>query len=370
MNQNSSVTNENLDERLAQQIGLSPGSIRPPCEQTPILPSEPSKPSGYIFNLDLEMLRYFHHFTTTTSLTLPAQHSEPAKHWQVDVVAQALHLRWLMCGLLAISTSHLAVLSDSETVKLAHRDRSAQFIQEFYAGWGQLRHDSGVAGSEEAKAGAQIICIHRCCYWTTESPITGQGIIESEPFQLQSFMMTVQGCVDSGFALHSATSNSNDISDHIPDAVSESARIDSGARAASGAAGAAPPELLERLRTLPFRMVDPLEKPENALDFFATVSALNILAKCCSLSYASDDVGAVWMGMASWLTKLPDRFKQMLSHGNSATLIVLAHWLLLVERAECYSWFLKGLATKLHRQIVIELPENSAIQSLVDNLLA
>ena len=43
-------------------------------------------------DVDLEMLTYFYHFTTTTSLTLPiAEHPQPVTHyWQTDVVLLAL----------------------------------------------------------------------------------------------------------------------------------------------------------------------------------------------------------------------------------------------------------------------------------------
>ena len=347
------------DGRLAQQHGLNLVATPAPRTPTPVLP--PGPPG----DLDLETLRYFHHFTTTTSLTLPAENHEPAKHWQMDVVAQALRLRWLMCGLLAISASHLSALSDDETTKRVHRKRSARFLQDFSAGWEEVKRGFGVAEVGEAKAGAQMICIQRCCHWTSESPALGPGMIpEPAPFQLQSFTTTVQGCVDPNFALRSALS-----SDDMPEETFVRARHDLGGSSDAGVPGNAPPGLLERFRALPYRMAEALEKPDSALDFFTTLSAIDALVECCSLSYASDDVGAVWMGMELWLRRLSDHFNRMVWRRSSAALIVLAHWSLLVERAERHCWFLRGSATKIVRQIAGELPEDSAVQSLIENLM-
>ncbi|KAF2816946.1 uncharacterized protein BDZ99DRAFT_470017 [Mytilinidion resinicola] len=322
-------------------------------------------PLGPRCNLDLETLRYFHHFTTTTSLTLPARNGEPVKYWQMDVVAQALRLRWLTCGLLAISASHLAALLDDETTKRVHRERSAQFLQEFSAGWGEVLRDPSVARLEEAKAGAQMHCIQCCCHWTSEIPALSQGLIPGPaPFDLQSFTTTVQGCIDPNFALRSAVS-----SDDVPEETWIRATTDSGGSSDAGVSGNVPPALLYRFRILPYRMAEALEKPDNALDFVSTLSAIDTLVECFSLSYASDDVGAVWTGMASWLRMLGDRFNQMVLHKSPAALIVLAHWLLLVERAERYCWFLRGSAMKLLRQITGELPDDSAAQRLVGDLI-
>ncbi len=42
-------------------------------------------------------------------------------------VLRALRRRWLMCGLLAISTHHLAALADDTLTKWIHREQGVQF---------------------------------------------------------------------------------------------------------------------------------------------------------------------------------------------------------------------------------------------------
>jgi hypothetical protein len=345
------------DETVAQQQGLM--AVPSSSVETSILPPGPLR------DLDLELLRYMHHFTTATSLTLPVENHESAKHWQVDVVAQALQLRWLMCGVLAISSSHLAALSDDETAKRVHQDRSTQLLQEFSAGWGETSQDSDAVAIEDAKVAAQMICIQRCFSWTPESPAIGEGILlNSTPFQLQVFTTTIQGCVDRNLALRSAVS-----SGYMPEETVVQASDDLGRSPGAGVPRNIPLVLLERLRSLPYRMTEALGKPDSTMDVFATLSAIDALVECYSLSYASNGVGAVWMGMESWLRRLSDHFNRMMWRLSPAALIVLAHWSILVKRAEHYCWFLKGSATNVLRQITRDLPQESAIQRLIENLL-
>jgi len=321
----------------------------------------PEFTSGPPYDFNMETLRYFHHFMTTTSLTLPGE-----KRWQNDVVAQALRLHWLMCGLLAISASHLAALAEDETTKQRHQKRSTRFLQDFSTGWEEAKYDSGEAEVEEAKTGAQMLCIQRCCHWISGSPALDQELISGlVPFRLQSFTMTLQGCIDADSALQTAANTDDPLGETFLRARKDSVLDSSNASVSINA----PPALLERFRNLPYRMADALEKPDSAADFFATLSAIDSLVECCSLSYASDDVGAVWDGMESWLRRLSGHFNLMVRRRSPAALIVLAHWSLLVERAERYCWFLRGSATKVRRQIIGELPEDSTVQSLVENLM-
>ena len=270
-----------------------------------------------------------------------------------------------MCGLLAISANHLAALLDDETTKQAHMERAAWFLQEFSTGWGEVKGDSVVAEVEEAKTGAQMVCIQRCSHWTFETSRLSQGMIpEVAPFKLQSFTTTVQCCVDPNFALRSAVG-----SDHMPEEAFPRARDNLGGSSDAGVSGNAPPVLLECFRTLPYRMAEALERPDSISEFFATLSAIDALVQRCSLNYASDDVGAAWMGMESWLKRSSEPFNRMVWHRNSAALIVLAHWSLLVERAEHHCWFLRGSATKVLRQVAEDLPEDGTAKSLVENLM-
>ncbi|KAK9326585.1 hypothetical protein V1520DRAFT_284942 [Lipomyces starkeyi] len=77
-----------------------------------------------------------------------------------------------------------------------------------------------------------------------------------------------------------------------------------------------PSALFNRLRALPSRMAETFVKPESARDVLATLSAIAALVECCDTSFESDEVGAAWRGITTWLTKVPDHFNHMVSRHN------------------------------------------------------
>ena len=200
---------------------------------------------------------------------------------------------------------------------------------------------------------------------TFEAPEIGQATTPAPAaFGVQSFMTTIQSCADQFLALRFAASSD----DATEEAFNRAANHRESNSEADGLSNA-PAKLLERVRTLPYRMAEALEKPDSMEDFTATLAAINALDECCSLCHASNDARAVWTGMESWLRRLPDHFKDMVSRQIPAALIVVAHWMVLVERAEHYHWFLKGSAIRLLQHIASDLPEDGGIQSLIEGLL-
>ena len=367
-----------VDSVTPRQQPLQPQRVPTPLETPP-----ESSPVEF----SLESLTYFYHFITTTSLTLPgAEHSRPATYyWQTDVVLQALRRRWLMCGLLAISACHLAALADNATIELVHRERLGQFFSEFFDGWEETaRCDLGMvaaeAKEETKKAGKQMWCILDCAQWGLAASTLEQGIIPkpAAPFQLQSIMTTIQGIVLPDHAFRPDGVRSSD-DDYQKETFTQAGRIlearsssDAGSFGAFSDCDNTPTVLLDRLRALPFRIADTFGKPESARDVFATLSAIAALVECCDSSFASDDVGAAWRGMATWLNKIPEHFNHMVSHHSPAPLVVLAYWAaLLVERAEqCGCWFLRGLAKRILLQITEQLPADPRAVQWVRSLMA
>jgi Orsellinic acid/F9775 biosynthesis cluster protein D len=348
--------NEKYDEeKLGEQMHDAGMPLLPPRVRT--APKTPPKCS--LVDLNLETLTYFHHFTTTTSLTLPSAESpQLATHyWQTDVVVQALGRRWLMCGLLAISACHLAVLANDATIERVHREQSAQFFLEFSNGWEEAANrDLSMEVEEEVKkAGGQMVCILRCAQWASAEYMLDQGIIPepAAPSQLQSIMTTIRG-----FGIWS------DDNDGQEQTFAQASRIlNTRSTSNAGSFGAFPSydntlsTLLNHLGTLPSRMAEALGKPENTQDVLATLSAIAALVECCVTSFASDEAGRAWRAMATWLIKVPGHFNHMVSHHSRAALVVLAHWAVLVQRAEhCGCWFLRGSVRKILLRIAEQLP--------------
>ena len=332
-------------------------------------------------DFNLETLKYFHHFTSISSLTLPgAEGSQSAKHyWQMHVVSQALRQRWLMCGLLAISAHHLATLADDTMTKGLHRERGVQFSSEFSAGLEQTTGcDSSLEPAEieeEAKkTGEQIRCLLHCAQWASAEPTFDHGFVA--PCQLLSIMSTVRGCV-----LPNSTLNYRDIQNDGQERQEElfaqgflhtrsSSRV--GNPRMKSFSDNTPSVLRNLLRALPFRIAEGLGKSESAQDVFTTLTAISTVVECCDISFACDEAGAAWLGVATWLANVPDHFNQMVRRQHPAALVVLAHWAAtLVKRAEHVGcWFLKGSAKTIVLQVARQLSANApAVLGLVECLV-
>jgi hypothetical protein len=330
-------------------------------------PEVPKSPQSRPLDLDLVTLTYFHHYITTTSLTLPTRSLEHKVYWQNDVVMPALQLHWMMCGILAISASHLIQLSDDLAANRVHQSRHVAFYQAFICGWEEAREDTGTVSTDVAEAAAMLLCIQRCYHWASNLLAHDQiECLSSAAFALETFMTTIQGCVSPEIALRSlfgTAATARETLGTSPDNVTGSPPNNAGS-------GNMPPTgLLEIFHTLPFRMSYILGKPDNAIDVLAALSAINVLVRCTQISYATDDSDAAWLGMELWLRKLSNKFNNMIICQSPASLIVLANWSLLVRRAEHYHWFLRGSSIKLLSQILEEVDGNEDIRTLVESLM-
>lgn len=365
----------------------------PPPQGVLTPPPEVSSGSSPV-SLDMETLRYFHHFTTRTSLTLPNfEHLKPATHyWQTDVVLQALQQRWLMCGLLAISACHLAALEDDEVIKRAHRERSVQLSTDFSAEWEMTRkRDSSVetAGVEEEaeKSGVYISYILRCSYWASaeSTPLQLTTSEPMSPIQLQSILTTVRSFVVPDFPIRPVSGVQSHL-DNRPEhtlaraktilKIGSSLDAENSNVVSSSSTNIPSTTLpLTNLLTLPSRMASTFGPPSSPHDVLATLSAIAALVECSeTIDFASfdDEPQASWRGMATWVVQLPEDFEHMLSRHDPAALVVLAHWAtVLVGRAErCGCWFLEGAGKRILRLIGEQLSgEDWKVRSLVRGLM-
>ncbi|EEA27639.1 hypothetical protein TMatcc_004063 [Talaromyces marneffei ATCC 18224] len=320
-------------------------------------PVESSSTPG--LDLDLEKLRYFHHFITTTSLTLPTGNPNATKFWQTDVISHALNLRWMMFGLLSITASHLAVISEDRDVKRIHLERSVQFCQAFLAGWNEMKNVC--LGEPDASnviaIGARMACIQRLCTWMSDSSTL-------ELISIQSFVTTLRGCANQDFILVS-TIGDDTLRDIARQSITHLASPNASIRT-----DIAKCVLLEHFSNLPYHMAGKLGRPNGSIDFMAVMSAIGALIDCCHQVYEANDVETAWVGMEEWLKKVSGRFTELLvTEKSPAALILFAQWLLLVATAERFCWFSRGLAMKMLRLVVGELEEDGTFQGFLAELM-
>ncbi|ORY02173.1 hypothetical protein BCR34DRAFT_493358 [Clohesyomyces aquaticus] len=330
-------------------------------------------------DVNLETLRYFHHFTTTTSLTLPntTYHEEIWGYWNTGLILQALQRKWLMCGILAISACHLGILENGTGNDLAHHEQSARCAHEFLAGYaGAIESDLGLEadGSEdEAKQGGmRIHCILGCLQWATGHFVQILNLPPSPEIRnsLLSFMSMLQrlaawdtmvaGAQEETFTEAARILNTMTLSNRQP--------LETMTYHQSLAS-----DILKRLSELPTRMTEAFGRPESTRDVLATLSAISALVQCCANSFTSDETATTFNAMVSWLNKVPQHFNDMAACNSAPALVVLAHWAaILMRRAEnCGNWFLRGSATKILLHVKQECAEDRRVlQFLVGDLRA
>jgi hypothetical protein len=332
-NPDEQVRDANTGERL-----LSP--------LTHIVSPFTTTPKSATIDLDLQTLTYFHHFTTTTSLTLPGN----LQYWQVDIVVQALQCPWLMHGLLALAACHMAVCADNTDIERSHGKRLVHYFSGFLARPEESKSDIGmevVRGEEEPNnSGKHIRDLLQCAQ-------LGLGIFtfdQSANHTLASLMATILG-------LYTSTLHDRDAENAY----------------AQGRRSPFNTAMLHRLHALPTRMAETFGRPtpDTIQDVLATLSAINSLIDCCETSLESEEAGRTFRAMAVWLTKVSDYFYEMLVKESSAALVVAAYWTtFVVRRAEnCGCWFLKGMSVRAMRMIEDMLPvDDPGVQGLIKDL--
>ncbi|KAJ5784916.1 uncharacterized protein N7503_010128 [Penicillium pulvis] len=362
-----SVTESSAESQLSKtESGYgreSPRLNAAPSPAQSTLPNSESYPA-----VDLETLTYFHHFITATKLSLPGGDGSlsASQYWEKEIIPLALQRRWMMCGILAISAYHLATLDDEITARRNHCERARKLHSEFFAGFNMMINDdknirATEAFQKESKAGKQIGSILNCTRWTLNgfsmSQETTQGTANLS--QLQSILRDIRSTVSP----ESATSS-----------CIEQSRFGDSQRALDKN-GSLESEysrtmLLNHIDMLPYRMAEIFGKPDHEQDAPAVLLAIGTLHKCYISSLESDGLSGAWQCMAAWLIKTPDYFNRMVSHQNSAALVVLAYWAaILVRQAETRgNWFVHGLSRTVLLQIRAHLSTDDAAQALVQEV--
>ncbi|KAF2018545.1 hypothetical protein BU24DRAFT_418069 [Aaosphaeria arxii CBS 175.79] len=339
---------------------------------------------GSVDQVNLDTLTYFHHFLTKTSLALPR--GSTTHFWQTDIVSQALCCRWLMCGLMAVAAYHLAILSEDRDVEEMHRERAFLYLADFRNSRDRaLERDVEPAGAamqdQLSQASERISCLIQCIHWTANALPHNQNIrprfATMSPLE---FAMTAIQCLSRSNLVNDLDNTRTYNPDDRGYSFAQANRIVQSV--APPDASESPEEstqytrssLLSRLDTLPTRMANIYSPPRFKFDVhevFVTLESIAALIQCCEVSFASDDLETTWSGMAMWLTKIPESFRTMVGQGIQIALVVLAHWALLVKRAEnCGCWYLSGWVEKIVHEVQKSLQaESEAVQGLVADLL-
>ncbi|KAJ5722300.1 hypothetical protein N7488_000335 [Penicillium malachiteum] len=333
-----------------------------------------STPTSVTFpDVDLELLTYFYHFTTSTCVSLPGTEgsSSASQYWEEEVIPLALQRKWMMCGILAISVYHSAILQDETTQGKSqiHREQATKLASDFFVGFSKITNDDTNttidAFGKVSNAGIKIKIILNCIQFTLNELPMSHGSTNSTAnlSELLSLLGDIRNVV----------SPESEPSSYMEQGIDEEEKSES--RRASDKKSSLETDsrtvmLLRHIDELPYRMAAIFGKPQDEQDAPAIIHAIGTLSKCYIRSLESDDLSSVWQSMVAWLIETTDHFNRMVSDQNTAALVVLAYWSAsLVKRAgNCGFWFINGLSGKLLFSIQENISSDDAAWALVQEL--
>lgn len=317
--------------------------------------------------LDMAALRYLHHFTTVTSLTLPRTAIESTYHWSITIVQEAFKFPFLMYGILGVAAFHLSKIPHQDPLEVKrHEEASIRYQNSSLADFRDLAQRPDASNAVALIAYARAIGIQRCC----RIPDFSAGLDDLS--QLVEFLHLIRGNTETLLSLQHLLPEGSDFKLPIEEIEYLNRQDDMTISFTSPPGGAfnnVPPELMERIRTLPLRLYQAVAKCQGDSAELETPNAKAAISACVSLVSAfervyavpqvenpsgqfvgssdSDTIAMVWTGLEHWVRFIPDLFIRMLEEGNQTALIIFAHFCFLLKKFEDRYWFCYGLPDRL-----------------------
>jgi hypothetical protein len=331
---------------------------RSPHEQ---LSGDSDSPADSALPLDLEAMRYYHHYLTSDSILpgfdLLQGRGEKSKRWQMVIPLAAHRHQFLMYGLLGLAAFELSHTTADTVEAKKHREASFRYQTASLGDFLSLSTRPEPSNAVALVAYARLINFQRIC----SIPDREDGFA---PFSQTVEMihlyrgqheahLSVQPLLppDSGFLL--SPSDMHFLTDR-DDALRQS-RL------------SIPPRITARLENLPAQLYRALTGPsgkpsEEDWDPVAYTSAIELLFPSYEHSFAITsalvatgqwnanlDVPAPdTTAFAFWPRFVPESFIVLLQQGKPAALVVFAHWWWLARGIEFGTWF-----ARLHARNVL-----------------
>jgi hypothetical protein len=299
-------------------------------------PSEDSTSAGQISFLEIKNLELLHFYTTTTSLTL-SNRPELQQIWQQVVPQIAFIHGFLLHGILAFSALHLARLQP-ERKSLLYMEAS-------------LHHDVGVKGFRIAMSDIAPENCDACLAFSTivaayawaSSDRTGDLFFSDKLASEEQSHVEWASLLRGVFTLLGAaeewmSSSSLKMILHPPSMTTLPVEV-------------VDPELGIKLKALS-QLWDSSPEAFSVDEMEALGTTLSILLEECELVMSSydDHLVDIVSIVYGWPIKVPAAFLAMVQELRPEALIVLAHYSLLLNKAESV-WFMQGMSRRLLQTI-------------------
>ncbi|KAH7031543.1 uncharacterized protein B0I36DRAFT_208297, partial [Microdochium trichocladiopsis] len=323
-------------------------SSGPPHLRDPVLPlsaaARPASTTATPLAVDINVLQYFHHYTSCTSQTLPLTEEVSRSYWQTHAVQVALQHQPLMAGLLALAATHLALSTSHEEIKKPHVESAYAFERQFLAGTEVFHHDANTPPPADAVTSlhSQVSGILGLMRWGHAASQQHSGPEGQVLDAFQSFHHLIQRCAFSFTPSQHREEAAGQ--DEIPHAAER--RVPS------------PPPAILRVHKLPYQMTTAFGRPKDPGGVISVLTVLNSLSERLALCHLSRGPTVAWTALVGWLDKLPEQFRSLVERKEAPVLVALAFGAVLIKHAARSYWFLEGCAERWFDCIVADLPKD------------
>ena len=341
------------DSHPSSQAGdeKSPAGFRQLASPPPPSLSDEGEPvPDTIPTLDMQVLRYFRHYTVSPSLVPHRGERETERFWAETIYEEALKHDFLMYGILGVSAISLASQAkDMETCQI-HRAAAIRYQSAGTTAFCEAMKHPDTTNSTALIAYARYNSVHRVMMELLEDKLSvfggAQRVHNDLSSVVQQFFM-LRGGVELLLGLQHLLPYGSDfiLGEEDTHSVHPSENIEALERDVMRSMHV-PPAFYNRLDALPRRLAE-LNAIQDANESQAIAGAVTALIVGASRSFAADGVTALWVGMETFTKSVPDHFARMMEICRPAALVVFAHWLPLLNRLEFHYTNTRGQAARL-----------------------
>ncbi|KAH7406824.1 hypothetical protein DE146DRAFT_607468 [Phaeosphaeria sp. MPI-PUGE-AT-0046c] len=289
-------------------------------------PTAQFREESYSTDLNISQLRLLHHYTTVTARTL-AHSTESEAVFATNLVETAFDHPFLLHAVLALAAVHLSRLDDPQSSsRTKYRTLADQHYDAALSGFRNTVRNIDQTNWKSVLMFAGALLRYSCTSTVTNG---GDPDIAFDHF-LSNLALTRQTrSMVTGFYHQLIESELGHL---IPDDV----------KGRDWTTAEAPAET-ELIQLRKFREVIHHLYPPDIVDAYGY--AIHVLELVFDVAAESSEPpsGALLM---IWIHFVPDRYIELLTERQPGSLIILAHYAVLLRKSECY-WYLEGVAEQL-----------------------
>lgn len=291
-------------------------------------------------SLEMSMLRYFHHYTITSSIYPRRSANETLEFWRETIPQEAFAHEFLMNMILAFAATHMALTASDSESRHDHRENALHYQSTSIVTFQRAVTCRGRTNSVALIAYTRFIGLQQFAQHQLVPKVFLQDDMDAlRTHDIVEIILLMRGGVEMNLSLQDSlpegselTLSKQDIASLNPD---ELVSTVVNPRCATGSC-----PLWDRIDALPSSLAEFM--PASADETSSIRRAIYGLRRSCVISHSSDNLAALWNGVDSWPLFLTEDFIHMIATACPAALVIFAYWCVLLRRLERHNWCLPG----------------------------